>query len=135
MIENEAEIRPASGLSTGALAPLYGWYRWTYRFCRTKPLGAIGGFITVVLRHALKNAILPVITVSGYQFARALGGVIIVETIFVVPGLGRFVIESILHRDFVVLQAVILLTAAVVLFLNLVIDMLYGVLDPRIRYQ
>ena len=60
---------------------------------------------------------------------------IIVETIFVVPGLGRFVIESILHRDFVVLQAVILLTAAVVLFLNLVIDMLYGVLDPRIRYQ
>ena len=91
--------------------------------------------MTVVLRHALKNAILPVITVSGYQFARALGGVIIVETIFVVPGLGRFVIESILHRDFVVLQAVILLTAAVVLFLNLVIDMLYGVLDPRIRYQ
>ena len=91
--------------------------------------------MAVVLRHALKNAILPVITVSGYQFARALGGVIIVETIFVVPGLGRFVIESILHRDFVVLQAVILLTAAVVLFLNLVIDMLYGVLDPRIRYQ
>ena len=91
--------------------------------------------MTVVGRHALKNAILPVITVSGYQFARALGGVIIVETIFVVPGLGRFVIESIIHRDFVVLQAVILLTAAVVLFLNLVIDMLYGVLDPRIRYQ
>lgn len=91
--------------------------------------------MTVVLRHALKNAILPVMTVSGYQFARALGGVIIVETIFVVPGLGRFVIESILHRDFAVLQAVILLTAAVVLFLNLVIDMLYGVLDPRIRYQ
>ena len=91
--------------------------------------------MAVVGRHALKNAILPVLTVSGYQFARALGGVIIVETIFVVPGLGRFVIESILHRDFVVLQAVILLTAAVVLTLNLVIDLLYGVLDPRIRYQ
>ena len=91
--------------------------------------------MAVVGRHALKNAILPVVTVSGYQFARALGGVIIVETIFVVPGLGRFVIESILHRDFVVLQAVILLTAAVVLTLNLVIDLLYGVLDPRIRYQ
>ena len=91
--------------------------------------------MTVVGRHALKNAILPVLTVSGYQFARALGGVIIVETIFVVPGLGRFVIESILHRDFVVLQAVIVLTAAVVLTLNLVIDLLYGVLDPRIRYQ
>ena len=91
--------------------------------------------MAVVGRHALKNAILPVLTVSGYQFARALGGVIIVETIFVVPGLGRFVIESILHRDFVVLQAVIVLTAAVVLTLNLVIDLLYGVLDPRIRYQ
>ena len=91
--------------------------------------------MAVVGRHALKNAILPVVSVSGYQFARALGGVIIVETIFVVPGLGRFVIESILHRDFVVLQAVILLTAAVVLTLNLVIDLLYGILDPRIRYQ
>ena len=91
--------------------------------------------MAVVGRHALKSAILPVVTVSGYQFARALGGVIIVETIFVVPGLGRLVIESILHRDFVVLQAVILLTAAVVLTLNLVIDLLYGILDPRIRYQ
>ena len=91
--------------------------------------------ISVIGRHALKNAILPVVTVSGYQFARLLGGVIIVETIFVVPGLGRFLIESIIHRDFVVLQAVILLTAAVVLTLNLFIDLLYGVLDPRIRYQ
>ena len=89
----------------------------------------------VIGRHALKNAILPVVTVSGYQFARLLGGVIIIETIFVVPGLGAFLIESIQHRDFVVLQAVIVLTAAVVLTLNLVIDLLYGVLDPRIRYS
>jgi ABC-type dipeptide/oligopeptide/nickel transport system permease component len=91
--------------------------------------------VMVLGRHALKNAILPVITVSGYQFARLLGGTIIVETIFVIPGLGAFVIESIIHRDFVVLQAVILLTAAVVLTLNLLIDLFYGVLDPRIRYQ
>ena len=90
--------------------------------------------MSVIGKHALKNAILPVVTVSGYQFARLLGGVIIVETIFVVPGLGRLLIESIIHRDFVVIQAVILLTAAVVLSLNLIIDMLYGVLDPRIRY-
>ena len=89
----------------------------------------------VIGRHALKNAILPVVTVSGYQFARLLGGVIIIETIFVVPGLGAFLIESIQHRDFVVLQAVIVLTAAVVLTLNLVIDLFYGVLDPRIRYS
>lgn len=91
--------------------------------------------MSVIGRHALKNAILPVVTVSGYQFARLLGGVIIIETIFVVPGLGAFLIESIQHRDFVVLQAVIVLTAAVVLTLNLVIDLCYGVLDPRIRYS
>jgi ABC-type dipeptide/oligopeptide/nickel transport system permease component len=90
---------------------------------------------TVIGRHALKNALLPVITVSGYQFGRLLGGVIIIESIFVVPGVGSFLIDSIIHRDFVVLQGVVLLTAAVVLFLNLVIDLFYGVLDPRIRFQ
>ena len=91
--------------------------------------------ILVIGRHALKNALLPVLTVSGYQFARLLGGVIIVESIFVVPGLGTLLIDSIVHRDFIVIQAVVLLIAAVVLSLNLVIDLLYGVLDPRIRYQ
>ena len=90
---------------------------------------------TVIGRHALKNALLPVITVSGYQFGRLLGGVIIIESIFVVPGVGSFLIDAIIHRDFVVLQGVVLLTAAVVLFLNLVIDLFYGVLDPRIRFQ
>ena len=89
----------------------------------------------VVGRHAMKNAMLPVITVSGYQFGRLLGGVIIVEQIFVVPGVGKFLIDGINHRDFPVIQGVILMTAAVVLLLNLVIDMLYGVLDPRIRYS
>ena len=89
----------------------------------------------VIGRHALKNALLPVITVSGYQFGRLLGGVIIIESIFVVPGVGSFLIDSIIHRDFVVLQGVVLLTAAVVLFLNLIIDLFYGVLDPRIRFQ
>jgi peptide/nickel transport system permease protein len=91
--------------------------------------------ILVVGRHALKNALLPVVTVSGYQFARLLGGVIIVESIFVVPGMGTLLIDSIVHRDFIVIQAVVLLIAAVVLMLNLVIDLLYGVLDPRIRYR
>jgi peptide/nickel transport system permease protein len=91
--------------------------------------------LVVVGRHALKNALLPVVTVSGYQFGRLLGGVIIVESIFVVPGLGTMLIDSIVHRDFIVLQAIVLLIAAVVLVLNLAIDLLYGVLDPRIRYQ
>ena len=91
--------------------------------------------LRVVGRHALKNALLPVLTVSGYQFARLLGGVIIVESIFVVPGMGTLLIDSIIHRDFIVLQAIVLVIAAVVLILNLMIDLTYGVLDPRVRYQ
>lgn len=91
--------------------------------------------LAVVARHALKNALLPVMTVSGYQFARLMGGVVIVESIFVVPGMGTLLIDSIVHRDFVVLQAIVLLIAAVVLILNLLIDLSYGVLDPRVRYQ
>jgi peptide/nickel transport system permease protein len=91
--------------------------------------------IVVIGRHALKNALLPVVTISGYQFGRLLGGVIIVESIFVVPGMGTLLIDSIVHRDFIVLQAIVLLIAAVVLSLNLMIDLLYGVLDPRIHYQ
>jgi peptide/nickel transport system permease protein len=91
--------------------------------------------IFVIGRHALKNALLPVVTISGYQFGRLLGGVIIVESIFVVPGMGTLLIDSIVHRDFIVLQAIVLLISAVVLILNLMIDLLYGVLDPRIHYQ
>ena len=89
----------------------------------------------VIGRHALKNALMPVLTVSGYQFARLLGGVIIVESIFVVPGMGTLLIDSIIHRDFIVIQAIVLLVAVVVLILNLAIDLSYGVLDPRVRYQ
>ncbi len=100
------------------------------RTARSKGLSEM----VVVSRHALKNALLPVITISGYQFGRLLGGVIIIESIFVVPGVGRFLIDAIIHRDFIVLQGIILVTAAVVLGVNLVIDLLYGVLDPRIRY-
>ena len=88
-----------------------------------------------VLNVALKNALMPVVTISGYQFGRLLGGVIIIESIFVIPGIGLFLVDAIIHRDFIVLQGVVLLAAATVLVLNLVIDMFYGVLDPRIRYS
>ena len=101
------------------------------RTARAKGLGEL----VVVARHALKNALLPVLTVSGYQFARLLGGVIIVESIFVVPGMGTLLIDSIIHRDFIVLQAIVLLVAVVVLVINLLVDLSYGVLDPRVRYQ
>jgi peptide/nickel transport system permease protein len=91
--------------------------------------------LVVIGRHALKNALLPVVTISGYQFGRLLGGVVIVESIFVVPGMGTLLIDSIIHRDFIVLQAIVLLIAAVVLILNLLIDLMYGMLDPRIHYR
>ena len=90
---------------------------------------------TVVGRHALKNALLAVTTVSGYQFGRLLGGTIIIESVFVIPGVGRYLIDAIIHRKFMVVQGVVLVAAAVVLALNLAIDLLYGVLDPRIRYS
>ncbi len=101
------------------------------RTARSKGLTEFG----VIGRHALKNALLPIITISGYQFGRLLGGVIIVEVIFLVPGVGTMLIDAIHHRDFVVIQAVVVLVAAVVMFLNLAIDLAYGLLDPRIRYQ
>jgi glutathione transport system permease protein len=90
---------------------------------------------TVIGRHALKNALMPVLTISGYQFGRLLGGTIIIESIFVIPGIGLFLVDAIIHRDFMVLQGVVVLAAATVLVLNLFIDMMYGVLDPRIRYS
>ena len=91
--------------------------------------------LTVLGRHALKNAILPVVTITGSQFGRLLGGTIIVETIFVMPGMGALLVESISTRDFPVLQAVVLLIALVVLVLNLLVDLGYAWLDPRIRYS
>jgi peptide/nickel transport system permease protein len=90
--------------------------------------------LTVISRHALKNAFLPVLTVSGWQMGRLIGGTVILESIFLVPGVGRTLIDGIFHRDFTMIQAVILLVAVGVLFLNLVIDLLYAWLDPRIRY-
>ena len=90
---------------------------------------------TVITQHALKNALMPVLTISGYQFGRLLGGVIIIESIFVIPGIGLFLVDAIIHRDFMVLQGVVVLAAATVLVLNLFIDLMYGVLDPRIRFS
>ena len=78
---------------------------------------------------------MPVLTVSGYQFARLLGGVIIVESIFVVPGMGTLLIESIIHRDFIVLQAIVVLIAAVILILNSADRPVVRRARSRVRYQ
>lgn len=88
----------------------------------------------VVFVHALRNGMLPVITVAGDQAAAMLNGAVVVETIFGFPGVGKLMIDSILQRDFTVVLAAIMVTALAIFVMNLLIDLLYAVLDPRIRY-
>ncbi len=88
----------------------------------------------VIGRHAVKNAFLPVVTIVGFQLGRLFGGAVVIEAIFVVPGVGTLLVDSVLIRDYPVVQAVILMIALIVLGLNLVVDLLYGWLNPRIRY-
>lgn len=88
----------------------------------------------IIFVHALRNALLPVITVIGDQAAALLNGAVVVETIFGFPGVGKLMIDSILQRDFAVVLAAIMVTAFAIFLMNLIIDILYAVLDPRIRY-
>ncbi len=89
----------------------------------------------VVFIHALQNAFLPIITVSGWAFGILLGGTVIIERIFTLPGMGTLLLDSIFNRDYPVVQAEILVIAGLVLFLNLVVDLLYAWVDPRIRFN
>ncbi|MCX6021527.1 MAG: ABC transporter permease, partial [Chloroflexi bacterium] len=89
----------------------------------------------VVLRHALKNMLLPVVTLSGIQLGFLLGGTVIMESIFVLPGMGRNLVDSILHRDYPMTQGIVLLMALTYTTINLVVDVLYAWLDPRINYH
>jgi peptide/nickel transport system permease protein len=91
--------------------------------------------VRVVYSHALKNALIPVITVLGLQVPAILGGSIIIETIFNLPGTGRFMLDSIQQRDYPMLQAATMVFTLFVMFTNLVVDIAYGFLDPRIRYN
>lgn len=88
----------------------------------------------VLLRHALKNASLPVVTIIGLGFALLIGGAVVTESVFAFPGLGRLTVDAIIRRDYPVIQGVILVVSAVYVLINLVVDLLYVVLDPRIRY-
>ena len=89
----------------------------------------------VVLRHALRNALLPVITLSGVLFGFLLGGTVVVEQAFNVPGLGRAMIDAITELDYIVIQNLVLLYACTFVFINLITDISYAVLDPKIRYS
>src|SRR5499426_2477599 len=88
----------------------------------------------VVLKHALKNAMIPIVTVAGLQIGILLGGTVVVEEVFTLPGIGRLVLWSIYQRDYPLTQSTILFIAVLFMTINLAVDLLYGYLDPRIRY-
>lgn len=100
------------------------------RTARAKGINESG----VLLRHALRNAAVPVITVIGTGFALLISGVVVTESVFNLPGVGRLTVDAVLARDFPVIQAMILLTSGIYVAVNLLIDLAYALLDPRIRY-
>jgi peptide/nickel transport system permease protein len=87
----------------------------------------------VIVAHALRNALIPVITVAGLNFGTLLGGAVVVETVFTRPGLGRLILDAINARDYPVIQGVLIISVVLVVVLNLVTDLLYTVADPRVR--
>jgi len=89
----------------------------------------------VVLRHALRNALIPVVTMLGLQFGALLGGTVIIETVFSRRGLGRTIVDAIVWKDLPIVQGAVLLTAATYMLVNLIVDISYAVIDPRIRYS
>jgi peptide/nickel transport system permease protein len=89
----------------------------------------------VVMRHALKNAFIPVLTLLGLQVSILVGGTVVLESVFVLPGMGRYLLEAVQYRDYPVIQGLNLIFATVIILANLIVDLLYGWLDPRVRYQ
>lgn len=132
-------VLPALAVGIGLSASLM-------RITRSALLDVLGtGYVTtarakglgprsVLWGHALKNAMIPIITVMGLQLGYLLGGVVIIETVFNLPGVGRFTVDAISSRDYPVVQATVLLVTIIVLFINLLVDILYAFLDPRIKY-
>jgi ABC-type dipeptide/oligopeptide/nickel transport system permease component len=113
-------------LRASLLEALHGDY---VRTARAKGLGES----RVVLQHALRNALLPAITVVGLSFGVVFGGAIITETVFAWPGVGRLLLDAVSQRDFPLVQAIVLTFSVLFLLINLGVDLLYGALDPRVR--
>jgi len=89
----------------------------------------------VVFHHALKNAFIPILTLLGLQVSILVGGTVVLESVFVLPGMGRYLLEAVQYRDYPVIQGLNMVFATVIVLANLVVDLLYGWLDPRVRYQ
>jgi len=133
-------VLPAVSLSTVILGRLA-------RLVRSSMLEVLGqdyvrtarakgvGEVRVLAGHALKNAAIPIVTLLGLQFAQLLGGAVVTETIFAWPGIGRLVVEAIFNRDFPVVQGVVLVVSLIFVAVNLLVDLAYAALDPRIRTE
>jgi ABC-type dipeptide/oligopeptide/nickel transport system permease component len=89
----------------------------------------------VILRHGLKNALIPVVTIIGLQLGHLLGGTVVIETVFARPGIGRLIVTGILEKDIPLVQGIILIGAMSYVLINLLVDVMYAILDPRIRYD
>lgn len=100
------------------------------RYLRAKGVGEAG----VVWKHALRNALIPVVAISGVLLGNLIGGAVIIETVFSWPGLGSLIVESVFGRDYPVIQTAVFLTSVFLVLLNLAVDLLFGVIDPRIRH-
>jgi peptide/nickel transport system permease protein len=103
-------------------------------YVRTARSRGVGRWL-VILKHALKNAMIPVITTIGTAFGVLLGGAVVVEIVFTFPGLGRLVVLAVQRRDYPLVQGALLLTSVIYVVVNLAVDLLYGVFDPRIKYE
>jgi peptide/nickel transport system permease protein len=131
-------VMPATVLGTGLAALVMRLLRSSMlevlgtEFIRTAHAKGLTDAV-VIARHALKNAMIPVATVMGLQLGGLLGGAVITETIFAVPGIGRLAVESILTRDYPMVQGVVLFSAVAIVFVNFAVDVVYSFLDPRIR--
>jgi peptide/nickel transport system permease protein len=89
----------------------------------------------IVIRHALRNAFIPVLTLLGLEVAIVVGGAVVIESVFALPGMGRYLLEGIQYRDYPVIQALNLIFATVIVLANLLVDLLYAWFDPRVRYS
>jgi peptide/nickel transport system permease protein len=132
-------IMPAFVLGTGLAAVLMRQMRSSMLevlnadFVRTaRAKGASG--LTVVVRHAMRNALLPVVTVLGLQLGALLSGAVLTEQVFTIPGFGKLIVDAVFNRDYAVVQGVVLFTATAYIAINLIVDVLYMILNPKIAY-
>jgi len=125
-------LRPAALIARLTRSSMLDTIRQNYiRTARAKGLS----LRQVIVKHALRNSLIPVVTIAGIELAGLLCGVVVIETVFSIPGLGRLTVESLLNRDFPVIRGVVLVMSLIFVFINLIVDLLYPIIDPRIKYD